>query len=254
MYDHLEAKLHDLFWASEGPSAELELIQDFLKEYPGTALELGCGSGRLLAPLLKDGFLMEGLDNSQDMLQLCKKNTQGFEPVLHQASIENFNTGSVYNAITIPAFTLQLVHPDKVSITLANIQQHLHPGGGLYLTIFIPWAEITGDLEEGTWFIDQEAPLTDNKKARCHTRFQIKRITQLLQREHRYEIVDEKNNVLEQSRSTQQLTWFWQREITLLLKQAGFSTKHIIGDFAAGISCDDNSQVLTIIACKEDPE
>ena len=52
MYDQLEAKLHDLFWAAEGQSEELALIEEFLQQYAGTALELGCGSGRLLTPLL----------------------------------------------------------------------------------------------------------------------------------------------------------------------------------------------------------
>lgn len=250
MYDQLEAKLHDIFWASEGPSAELDLVEAFLKEYSGTALELGCGSGRLLAPLLKKGYLIEGLDNSMDMLQLCQENTQAFEPLLHHASMENFATGSLYNAITIPAFSLQLIPSDQLSKTLKNIQQHLHPGGGLYLTIFIPWAEITGELEEGTWFLDQEVTMPNEKKARCHTRFRIKRIAQSLEREHRYDIIDANENVLETSGSSQQLTWFWQREIDLLLQQAGFLTERIIGDFSLGIPCDDNSQILTIIARK----
>ena len=85
MYDQLEAKLHDLFWAAEGQSEELALIEDFLQQYPGTALELGSGSGRLLTPLLEKGYLIEGLDNSHDMLQLCREKTEAFEPVLHQA-------------------------------------------------------------------------------------------------------------------------------------------------------------------------
>lgn len=251
MYDQLEAKLHDLFWASEGPSAELKLIEGFLKEYSGTALELGCGSGRLLAPLLQHGFLIEGLDNSKDMLQLCRENTQAFEPVLHQASIEKFSTGSLYNAITVPAFTLQLIDPDQILAALTNIEQHLHPGGGLYLTIFIPWAEITGELQENEWFLDQEITMADHKIARCHTRFHIKRIAQVLEREHRYEILDsKKNKVLEESRSTQKITWFWLREINLLLNQAGFSTERVIGDFTANATCNDNSQVITLIASK----
>jgi len=251
MYDQLEAKLHDLFWASEGPSAELDLIEAFLKQYPGTALELGCGSGRLLAPLLKKGYLIEGLDNSNDMLQLCREKTKAFEPYLHQASMENFATGSLYNAITIPAFSLQLVSYEQLSKTLTNIQQHLHPGGGFYCTIFIPWAEITGDLEEDAWFIDQEIAMPDGEKAQCHTRFQIKRMSQLLIREHRYEILDANHKVLESSLSTQQLTWFWQREIVLLLEQSGFSVERIIGDFSTDGLCDDNSQILTIIGRKQ---
>ena len=251
MYDQLEAKLHDLFWAAEGQSEELALIEDFLQQYPGTALELGSGSGRLLTPLLEKGYLIEGLDNSHDMLQLCREKTEASDPVLHQAGIENFQTGSTYGAITIPAFTLQLIEPEQISSVLNNIYQHLHPGGGLYLSIFIPWAEITGELEEGAWYLDQEATTPEGNNARCYTSFEVRRISQILSREHRYEIVDDKNKVLDKSTNAQKLTWYWQREMALLLKHAGFTTQQVIGDFTPDLPCDDNCQVLTIIASRK---
>ena len=73
MYQSLEAKLHDAFWdAEEGPS-ELELLEAFHRDHPGRALELGCGSGRLLLPLLDSGLDIEGIDLSPDMLDLCRE-------------------------------------------------------------------------------------------------------------------------------------------------------------------------------------
>ena len=170
--------------------------------------------------------------------KLCREQAgeldPALDPVLHQASIEDFQAGAVYGSIIIPAFTLQLVSPEKISASLLNIHQHLHPGGGLYLTLFIPWAEITGDLEEGSWFLDQEAAMRDGNLARCHTRFEIKRLSQQLTRDHRYEIVSQEKGIIETSTSTQQLNWYWRREIEMLLHHAGFSIQEIIGDFIAG--------------------
>ncbi|MCP5536987.1 MAG: class I SAM-dependent methyltransferase [Akkermansiaceae bacterium] len=254
MYDQLEARLHDVFWAAEGDNAELPLIKGFLQQYAGSALELGCGSGRILLPLLADGYLMEGLDNSEDMLRLCRESAGDFSPVLHHAGMEDFRTGSVYGAVTIPAFTLQLLPPDTIAEVFANIRDHLHPGGGLYLTTFIPWAELTGELEEGVWFLDQETELPDGNTAQCHTRFYIKRLSQELLREHRYQILSPAGEVLESSDSVHKLTWFWPREIGKILTDAGFSTQQIIGDFTAGEPCDDNSQMITVIARRHDDE
>lgn len=251
MYDHLEARLHDTFWAVEGVSAELPLIESFLQQFPGTALELGCGSGRLLLSLIQNGYLIEGLDNSEDMLNLCRQQAEDCEPVLHHASMEDFQTGSTYGAITIPAFTLQLLPPDSIPDLLTNIHQHLHPEGGLYITTFIPWAEITGELEEGEWFLDQEAKLPGDKDghiARCHTRYTIKRLLQQLTREHRYEIVSPDNKVMEESTSTHKLTWYWPRELSALLSQAGFSIEQTICGFDSASDFDDDGQILTIIA------
>ncbi len=253
MYSHLEATLHDLFWAAEGPPAELPILEQFLNEHPGPALELGCGSGRLLLPLRANGYLIEGLDNSPDMLQLCRNQPSGEDVILHHASMEDFDTGAKYGAITIPAFTLQLIPIETIPEVLANIRRHLHPDGGLYLTTFIPWAEITGELESDTWYADQETQLENGNTARCHTRFQIQRLSQLLTREHRYEISSQKSltskeKVLESSETTHHLTWFWPRELTMMLHHAGFSIEKLITDFDPEADFDNDGQILTVIA------
>ncbi|MBT8037191.1 MAG: class I SAM-dependent methyltransferase [Verrucomicrobiae bacterium] len=254
MYDQLEADLHDTFWAAEGASAELPLIEKFLGQYPGTSLELGCGSGRLLLPLLGEGFFMEGLDNSADMLRLCRAQLGDMDPVLHHASMVDFQTGTTYGAITIPAFTLQFLPPQTIPDLLTNIQHHLHPGGGLYITTFIPWAEITGELNEGEWFLDQETRLPNGHAARCHTRFQIKRLSQELIREHRYEIRTDDGKLIQSSTSSHHLHWYWPREMDKLLGEAGFTIEQTLGDFDPDSACDENSQIITLMARANDEE
>lgn len=248
MYDKLEAQLHDFFWASEGEPDELPLLENFLNQYPGTALELGCGSGRLLLPLLKKGYLMEGLDNSADMLEICRKQSLNLDPILHQAGISDFSTGSTYAAIAIPAFTLQLLPYSNISHTLTNIHRHLHPDGGLYITTFIPWAEITGQLEEGKWYLDHESKLPTGETARCHTHFTINRFSQKLVRKHRYELLSQDDELLEASDSTHHLTWFWPRELQEILHHTGFEVKRTLGDFDFQTPCDEDSQIITVFA------
>lgn len=250
MYDQLEARLHDLFWASEGQSEELPLIENFLTQHPGTALELGCGSGRLLLPLLTKGHPIEGLDNSADMLRLCRERCAGNDPVLHHACMEGFDTGSSYSGITIPAFSLQLIAPEKVPGVLKNIHAHLKAGGGLYLTLFIPWAELMGELEEDCWFLDHEALTPEGTTARCHTRYRIMRDAQSLSREHRYEIVDRHDQLLEQSCSRQHIAWYGRDEMAQLLQNAGFVIEQVIGDFDPDVPSDEQSQILTFIATR----
>lgn len=251
MYQQLEASLHDIFWQAEGASKELPLLEKFLTKHSGSALELGCGSGRLLAPLLENGHLIEGLDSSSEMLALCRENWQSHEPVLHHQDICNFQTGSTYTAITIPAFTIQLVPYAQITQAFKSIYQHLHPEGGFYLTTFIPWAEITGELEEDSWYLDQETTLPDGNLARCHTKFQIKRMSQQLTREHRYEILSPSEKILETSKSTQELTWLWPRELEQLLQEAGFSILETFGDFQMNTPCHEDSQIITTFAQRD---
>ena len=252
MYDSLEAKLHDVFCDAEGRSAELPLLEKFLENHLGTAMELGCGSGRLMLPLLENGFLLEGLDNSQEMLGMCAEKCAAHEPLLHHADMLDFSTGSTYSAITLPAFTLQFTPPEKLPELFSNIHQHLHPEGGLYITLFIPWAEIIGELEENTWFLDQETPLPDGNIARCQTRFQIERLFQRLIREHRYEIVDKGDSVTKTSESTHRLNWYWTNELSRILESTGFTVAQRIGDFDDASPCDENSQIITFFCSRDE--
>lgn len=248
MYHDLEAQLHDAFWQTEDKYTELNLLENFLTNHPGTALELGVGSGRLLAPLLEKGFLIEGLDNSPEMLHLCQTKCAPHSPLLHDSDMATFSTGSTYSAITIPAFTLQFIPPEQLTSFFTNVHHHLHPGGGLYITTFIPWAEITGDLEEDVWFPDHEITLENNHQARCTTRFQIKRLSQQLTREHLYEVIDQQGNILKSSTSTHHLHWFWHNELNRILTETGFQINKVLGDFDPETPCDENSQIITIMA------
>ncbi len=58
-YHSLEAELHDAFWEADDDGSEVRLMAEFLKKHPGTALEIGSGSGRLMFPLLEMGFDVE---------------------------------------------------------------------------------------------------------------------------------------------------------------------------------------------------
>ena len=74
MYKGLEAKLHDVFWDVEAGGVELELIKTHLGESQEHCLEIGCGSGRILLPLLEEGYKVDGNDVSEDMVGLLKAN------------------------------------------------------------------------------------------------------------------------------------------------------------------------------------
>ncbi|RYD65398.1 MAG: class I SAM-dependent methyltransferase, partial [Verrucomicrobiaceae bacterium] len=48
------------------------MLDELLRGHPGISLEIGCGSGRLLLPLLQKGHNVEGLELSREMLDLCR--------------------------------------------------------------------------------------------------------------------------------------------------------------------------------------
>lgn len=187
-YESLAAELHDAFQESHGPSPELPLMEEFLAQHPGPALEIGCGSGRLLLPLRQRGHPIEGLELSAPMRLLAgQRAKQGaLDLVIHQGDMEIWAAARPYAALLAPAFTLQLANDPAA--TLGHWQRWLQPGGGLYLSVFMPYAELTGELPEHTWYDDHEALLPGGRRALLETRHHFEGEDLLLVREHRYHI------------------------------------------------------------------
>lgn len=247
MYRSLEAEWHDEFWNAEGPAAELPLLETFFRELPGTALEVGCGSGRLLLPLLERGFDVEGLELSGEMLTICRGRAAatGLAPILHQADMTVFAPGKTYAAIAVPAFTLQLAADPAAA--LKNFHALLEAGGGLYLTLFRPEAELANELPQNEWYLDHELKLASGDTARVETRHTLERKQRLLHREHRYSRVTPDGCIAASHESRQTIRWFGDFEIVKLLEKTGFTITNAFAEFDPSCPAED-AQILTIIA------
>jgi SAM-dependent methyltransferase len=56
------------------------LARNRMEFSPGPILDLGCGTGRLLVPLLRDGHMVVGLDHSSEMLTAANRRIHGLSP------------------------------------------------------------------------------------------------------------------------------------------------------------------------------
>lgn len=258
-YLSIEAELHDAFWEAEDDASELRLMADFLKRHPGPSLEIGSGSGRLMFPLLKAGFEIEGLELSPDMRALgaIRAKGLGVSPVVHAGDMTTWQPSRRYAALLAPAFTLQLAGDPEA--TLSRWHGWLENHGGLYLTVFMPYAELLGDLPEGVWYPDHQANLSDGRHGFLETRHQIDRARQLLHREHRYTLsgIAGAAGVHHQSRQT--IRWIEHREMLDMLEKTGFSVQQYGLDFDPGNAPADPDSVdfggvITYHATRLNPE
>lgn len=234
MYQSLEATLHDAFWDAEEGPGELALLRTFHAQHPGRALELGCGSGRLLLPLLASGLAIEGIDLSADMLDRCRKTARGqhLAPVLYEGDIQTLEALELpgpFATITIPAFTAQLV--DDPSRLLATIDTCLAPSGWLYLTAFVPSAELEGEVPANEWFLDRELTLPDQSHATVETNHSLDPSTRSLLRRHRYRLTAPDGKLLASHDCTEHIHWLEPHEWIKLLHSNGFRVSKKIANF-----------------------
>ena len=60
-------------WAiSKSETPEIDFLRGANETYGQPVLDVACGTGRLLIPLLSEGVDIDGCDISQDMLAACK--------------------------------------------------------------------------------------------------------------------------------------------------------------------------------------
>ena len=246
-YLSLEAELHDAFWSAEDDASEVGLLAAFLTDHPGRALEIGCGSGRLMFPLLERGFDVEGLELSPDMLALARADAarRGVSAVFHEGDMTCWTGPRRHASLLVPAFTLQLA--DDPAAALVHWRSLLEPGGALYLTTFTPLAELAGDHPENEWYADHEATLPGGRTARIETRHTLDFGTRRLHRQHRYSIDTDPPRV---HHSRQTIRWFAPGELEWLLDHAGFEITRCFADFdpsldATRIDPDETEGIMT---------
>jgi SAM-dependent methyltransferase len=227
-YLSLEAELHDAFWEAEDDGSEVRLMAGFLKSHPGVALEMGAGSGRLMLPLVKTGHEVEGLELSRDMLELGRARAarEGIRAVIHEGDMSSWNPGRKFSALLAPAFTLQLAADPAA--TLRHWHRLLENHGGLYLTVFMPYAELLGDLPENEWYRDHSVTLPDGREGLLETRHRLDRARQIVHREHRYSIAGDEALA---HASTQDIHWLEHDQTLELLAGCGFHVGKFFVDF-----------------------
>ncbi len=235
-YRGLEARWHDLFWeAEEGPS-ELLLLDAFLQEKDGRALYVGSGSGRLLGPLVAAGHDLRGLEISPEMAALSREKFP--QAGLVEESWQE-HEGS-YGAIVIPAFTFQLFEdPQRQLQRLRQQTDHL------YLTLFFPWAELSGDLPSNEWYFDRSMTLPSGETAELQTRHKLKEQTGSLVRRHRYLMKDAEGEVMRREETEQRIRFFTDVALKKLLKKTGWEVEKEIFNLGDGEE-DDLIYVSTL--------
>jgi hypothetical protein len=235
-YEGFEASWHDLFWEAEKAPSELPLMEKFLEARKGKCLYIGSGSGRLLGPLVAAGYDVLGLECSSEMARFSRENF----PEAKVVEEEWQKHEGKYAAIVIPAFTFQLfLDPQK---QLARLSEQ---ADSLYLTLFFPWAEISGDLPPNEWYFDRRVVLPTGEIGELETQHKIKEQIGSLVRKHRYTMRDASGNVIRREETVQRLRFFTDAALKNLLKKSGWKIEKEIKNL--GESNDDELVYVTTL-------
>ena len=207
------------------------------------ALDVGCGSGRLLIPWVADGLDVDGVDASADMIEACRvaARTAGCEPVLYVQPTHRLDLPRRYRTIiNCGAFGLGGSRADDTE-GLRRLRAHLLPGGVLALDYEV------GEFDDDRWrrwrprlADDVPPPSQDRRLGPDGFHYALR---------HRITGVD----VAERSVTREMQAWQWQRddlvahethalvanvyssdEIVTLLTTVGFTAIRVLGGYHGG--------------------
>ena len=132
------AEFNDDFRAHEIP-----YFQRFIERNGQPALDVACGTGRLLLPYLRAGLDVDGCDVSADMIAACREKAerQGLAPNLYVQPMHELDLPRRYRTIYVcGAFGLGSDRT-RDRQALERLDAHLEPGGTLLVDTEMPYAD-----------------------------------------------------------------------------------------------------------------
>jgi ubiquinone/menaquinone biosynthesis C-methylase UbiE len=251
-------------WWAEFVAAEPEELAYFgtaIRKFGEPALDLGCGAGRILVPLLSEGLDVDGSDVSADMIAEARAlaEKKGFSPGLTVAPMHELELVRKYGTIYMcGAFGLGS-RRDQDREALRRAYRHLEPEGALLITNHeFPYAE--GDEQRwARWLpghrtdIPREWPSQGERRTtsdgdEIEMFFRLGDLNPLLQRQTlqmRARLWHEGQLITEEAHDLHENLYFAQ-EILTVLDEAGFHDVVIEGGYTGRPATPDDGMVAFV--------
>lgn len=232
---------------------EIPYFRRYVERGGEPALDVACGTGRLLLPCLRAGLDVDGCDVSADMVALCREKAarEGLSPTLFVQPMHELDAPRRYRTIYVcGAFGLGSTRAQDRE-ALRRFHSHLEPGGLLLLDIEVPYADTRlwpNWTKEGRGALPEtaEAPRA-RKRAPDGSEYALRsRVVELDPLEQRVTLEmhaelcrDGECEAEEDHHLT--IGLYFRNELLLMLEQAGFADVEVQGDHndAAATSDDD---------------
>jgi len=131
------AKIYDLVNQKKDYFKEVEFLKILFNKYNiKTILDVGCGTGTHMKLLESSGFVCDGIDLNQEMLDVAKNKAKGN---LTCADMTNFNLGKKYDAIICMFASFNhLINLDSAKRAISCFRNNLNKGGIILIDLHNP--------------------------------------------------------------------------------------------------------------------
>jgi SAM-dependent methyltransferase len=245
------------WWAefnNDGP--EIPYFQGIIERNGQPALDVACGTGRLLIPFLRAGLDVDGCDISPDMLALCREKAEreGLEPHLYQQAMHELDLPRKYKTIIICGSFSLGGERSQDQEAMRRFYKHLEPGGVLAFDYELPyddprWWQYW--LAENRREIPRPwAPPGERTLASDGTELELRaRVLDLnpLEQTFAMQMHAEQwrdGKLIAEEEHTLKTSLYFKNEIVMMLEQAGFGNISVYGAYTEQAATKENTRLV----------
>ena len=250
------------WWAefnTEGP--EIAYFQALIERFGQPALDVACGTGRLLIPFLRAGLEVDGCDISADMLSLCieRAEREGLTPRLYNQPMHELSLPRKYRTIVVCGGFGLGGSREQDQEALRRLFRHLEPGGALLLDYYLPYKY----ADEWQYWLSEERrklpepwpPTGERKRAQNGDELELSTrlvaldpLEQIATRQIRVVLWRERQLIGQEEYTLLERLYF-RNELLAMLAVAGFRNVQVLGDYTEKDASPD-SGILVLIATR----
>ncbi|HCY35690.1 MAG: SAM-dependent methyltransferase [Candidatus Margulisiibacteriota bacterium] len=157
---HDYARYYNLLYKDKDYYAEVDYVDSLIKKYKPDCrqiLDLGCGTGIHAKLLTSKGYRVHGIDQSEQMISLAKKNNAGTCSDFSKGDIRSLELDNTFDVITalFHVISYQVSNNDLIN-TFAGISNHLVPEGVFIFDVWYGTAVLTERPESRTKIFEDD--------------------------------------------------------------------------------------------------
>jgi SAM-dependent methyltransferase len=249
------------WWAefNEADPQELAFYRSFVEQDGQPALDLACGAGRLLLPLLRAGLNVDGCDLSPDMIGLCRQRAtqDGLNPHLFTQAMHALDLPRAYRTIYIcDSFGIG-GNRARDAESLRRCHRHLTPGGTLVFSHDLPYR--VSPATWSYWLPDQRRQLPEpwpetgsRRQAANGDEYELRsRLAALDPLEQRITLqmratLRRAGQLVAEEEHALKTNLYFRNELLLMLEQAGFGDVKVRAGYTDAAPTADDTMLVFI--------